>query len=94
MRHARHQDAHCCETFLAHDLPLQRLQHLAHLAFLLDLSIQCEMRLPKIGGHRRERGLKVVDLTIGRRHLAGGERSPSAIRWTAAARSIIKPLLV
>ena len=79
VRDAGHQDADGSEPFLAHDLTLQRLERLAHLALLLDAMVERAVRVAQARRHRRERGVELVELAVGqpgrrgRRQIAVGD---------------------
>ena len=81
------------EPLLTDDLPLQRLEHLAHLPFLLHLAIERVARGAQVGGHRDERVLQLGDLEVRAPAARAGDRSPPAMRW-AAERSRFRPSLV
>ena len=94
VRDAGHQHADRRQPLLPDDLPLQRLQRLAHLALLLDLAIERVVRFAQVRRHRDER---VLQLRRARGSApafrGGGDRSPSAIRWTAS-RTPLTPRLI
>ena len=54
------------EPLLPDHLPLKRLDHLAHLPFLLHLAIERVARGPEVGGHRDEGVLQLGDLQVRR----------------------------
>src|SRR5947209_16187959 len=64
VRDARHQQPDGREALLANDLALERLQRLAHLALLSNLTIEGVARIAKIVGSREERILKLRQLQV------------------------------
>ena len=69
VRDAGHQHADRGQPLLADDLPLQRLQRLAHLALLLDLAIERVVRFAQVRRHRDERVLQLRELEVRHRRL-------------------------
>ena len=83
-----HEQAHGGQALLPDDLALQRLQHLAHLALLLELAIERLARVAKTERHVGERVLHLAELEVGRqahRAAATGRRRRSAGRRFGAA---------
>src|SRR5262249_43474241 len=78
VRDARYEDADGGEPLLPDHLALERLQHFADLALLLDLAIEGGMRLAQIRGHGDERFLKLSELAVG--HRAARRRREIAVR--------------
>ncbi len=66
VRDAGHEQAHGGQALLPDDLALQRLQHLAHLAFLFELPIERLARVAETERHVRERILDLAELEVGR----------------------------
>ena len=73
VRDAGHEQADGGEPLLPDDLALQRLQHLVHLALLLELAIERVTGFAKPRGHVGERVLHLGELEIGR-GIAGRRR--------------------
>ena len=87
---AGHEHADGGQPFLADDLTLQRLQHFAHLAFLLDLAVEGAARLAQVRRHRDERVLQLRELEVRRRspaRAATGRRRRCAARRAQAVQS-------
>ena len=64
VRDAGNEDADGRKPLLPDHLSLERLQHLAHLAFLLDLPIECAVRLAQVRRHLDERVLELRELQV------------------------------
>ena len=84
VRDAGHEHADRREPFLPDDLPLQRLQRLAHLALLLDLTIERVVGLAQVRRHRDERVLQLRELAI--RHATFWPAATDRRRRSAARR--------
>ena len=87
---AGHEQAHGGQALLPDDLPLQRLQHLAHLALLFELPIERLARVAETERHLDERILHLAELEVGRQaHCAAATGRRPAIR-RAASRSCVR----
>ena len=84
---AGHEQAHGRQAFLSDDLPLQRLEHLAHLALLLELTIERIPRVAEAERHVCEGVLHFCELEVGRQ--ADGRRT-IAVRDRRRFRSCLR----